>query len=38
VNEHAAATIEEIGQRDHSVTAEYRIYGAPGCGKTTNLN
>jgi len=35
--EQATGTLEEIGQRDHSVTAEYRIFGAPGCGKTTNL-
>jgi DNA helicase-2/ATP-dependent DNA helicase PcrA len=26
-----------IGERDHSQTAEYRIFGPPGCGKTTNL-
>ena len=35
--EQATGTLEEIGQRDHSVTAEYRIFGAPGCGKTTNI-
>ena len=26
-----------IGYRDHSLTAEYRIFGPPGTGKTTNL-
>ncbi len=30
-------TIEGIGQQDHSVTSEYRIFGPPGCGKTTSL-
>ena len=35
--EQATGTLEEIGQRDHSITAEYRIFGAPGCGKTTNI-
>ena len=35
--EQATGTLEEIGKRAHSVTAEYRIFGAPGCGKTTNI-
>lgn len=33
----ASGTIEGIGQQDHSVTSEYRIFGPPGCGKTTSL-
>lgn len=33
----ATGTIEGIGQQDHSRTAEYRIFGPPGCGKTTSL-
>lgn len=32
-----SGTLEGIGERDHSVTSEYRIYGPPGAGKTTNL-
>lgn len=31
------AELEQIGQRDHSVTKEYRILGPPGTGKTTSL-
>jgi DNA helicase-2/ATP-dependent DNA helicase PcrA len=27
-----------IGERDHSITSEYRIFGPPGTGKTTNLS
>jgi DNA helicase-2/ATP-dependent DNA helicase PcrA len=34
----AAGTLEGIGQQDHTVTSEYRIYGPPGAGKTTNLS
>jgi superfamily I DNA/RNA helicase len=36
-NEQATGTLEEIGHRDHTVTSEYRIFGPPGTGKTTNL-
>lgn len=37
MDEQTAERLEGIGQRDHSVTAEYRIFGPPGTGKTTNL-
>ncbi len=37
VREHEAA-LETIGERDHAETAEYRIFGPPGTGKTTNLS
>ncbi len=37
-NEQATGTLDEIGQRDHSVTSEYRIFGPPGTGKKTNLS
>jgi len=30
-------TPDQIGERDHHETAEYRIFGPPGCGKTTSL-
>ena len=33
----ATGNLEEIGRRDHGVTSEYRIFGPPGTGKTTNL-
>jgi DNA helicase-2/ATP-dependent DNA helicase PcrA len=36
-SECATGTLQGIGSRDHSVTSEYRIFGPPGCGKTTNL-
>ncbi|MBI4463139.1 MAG: ATP-dependent helicase [Acidobacteria bacterium] len=37
-NEQATGTLEGIGQQDHSATSEYRIFGPPGTGKTTNLS
>ncbi|HLC43382.1 MAG TPA: UvrD-helicase domain-containing protein, partial [Methylomirabilota bacterium] len=36
-NEQTSGTLEGIGQQDHSATSEYRIFGPPGTGKTTNL-
>ena len=35
-NDRACGVLDEIGRCDHSVTAEYRIFGPPGTGKTTN--
>jgi hypothetical protein len=37
VNSGATGTLEGIGQQDHAETSEYRIFGPPGTGKTTNL-
>lgn len=37
MDEQTAERLEGIGLRDHSITAEYRIFGPPGTGKTTNL-
>jgi DNA helicase-2/ATP-dependent DNA helicase PcrA len=37
MDDQTAERLERIGLRDHSVTAEYRIFGPPGTGKTTNL-
>jgi len=36
-SERATGTLQDIGSRDHSITSEYRIWGPPGTGKTTNL-
>ena len=33
----ATGSLDTIGQRDHQVTSEYRIFGPPGTGKTTNV-
>jgi superfamily I DNA/RNA helicase len=37
-DKNATGSLDQIGGRDHAITAEYRIYGSPGCGKTTNLS
>jgi len=36
-NSCAATHLDNIGGKDHSITREYRIFGPPGTGKTTNL-
>jgi len=33
----ATGNLEEIGRRDHEITSEYRLFGPPGTGKTTNI-
>ena len=33
----ATGALDTIGQQDHAVTSEYRIFGPPGTGKTTNV-
>ncbi len=33
----ATGSLDTIGQRGHEVTSEYRIFGPPGTGKTTNV-
>lgn len=37
-NQRTLGTTEAIGYCDHSITSEYRIFGPPGTGKTTNLS
>ncbi len=36
-SDHATGTLDGIGHQDHNDTSEYRIFGPPGTGKTTNL-
>jgi DNA helicase-2/ATP-dependent DNA helicase PcrA len=35
-DELVAKRLDGIGEQDHSITSEYRIFGPPGTGKTTN--
>jgi DNA helicase II / ATP-dependent DNA helicase PcrA len=37
MTEEISARLDRIGSRDHSLTREYRIFGPPGTGKTTEL-
>jgi superfamily I DNA/RNA helicase len=37
MTEQTSERLDHIGSRDHSVTREYRIFGPPGTGKTTEL-
>jgi DNA helicase II / ATP-dependent DNA helicase PcrA len=37
LSENATGTLEEIGADKHTVASEYRIFGPPGTGKTTNV-
>src|SRR5690348_2632188 len=37
VSENATGTLDEIGAKEHTLASEYRIFGPPGTGKTTNV-
>ncbi len=37
LSENATGTLDEIGGNEHTVASEYRIFGPPGTGKTTNV-
>jgi DNA helicase-2/ATP-dependent DNA helicase PcrA len=37
LSENATGTLDEIGGKEHTVASEYRIFGPPGTGKTTNV-
>jgi superfamily I DNA/RNA helicase len=37
MDERTAGKLDGIGQQDHSLTREYRIFGPPGTGKTTHV-
>ena len=37
MHEQTRERLDDLGSRDHSITAEYRIFGPPGTGKTTEL-